>query len=54
MHAEDDSFLIAPITKPRSGWTEAFREMARQGDDALIDPSLTEISSWDENDWEWS
>ena len=54
MQAENGSLLIRPVTKPRAGWAEAFREMARQGDDALLDPSPVTLSAWDEEEWEWS
>ena len=54
MQAENGSLLIRPFTKPRAGWAEAFREMARQGDDALLDPSPVTLSAWDEEEWEWS
>jgi antitoxin MazE len=33
-----NSLLIRPAGKPpRAGWAAAFREMARRGDDALLD-----------------
>lgn len=31
---------IAPARRPRTGWSEAFRTMARHGDDALIDGDI--------------
>jgi antitoxin MazE len=51
--AEDDTLVIRPAKKPRDGWDEAFREMARLGDDALVDDALPSSSSWDEEEWEW-
>ncbi len=41
------ALVIPPIGKPRAGWREAFQEMARRGDDALIDMGETTDSSWD-------
>jgi len=35
--AEADAIIIRPARKPRAGWAKAFQEMARQGDDTLLD-----------------
>jgi hypothetical protein len=35
----------------RQGWSEAAEEMARHGDDTLLDPAASTI--FDEDDWEW-
>lgn len=51
--AEDGSLVIRPVKKPRDGWDTAFREMARRGDDKLIDDVAPSLSSWDEEEWEW-
>jgi antitoxin MazE len=50
--AEDNGLVIRPTKKPREGWDEAFREMARRGDDAILD-DLPNASSWDEEEWQW-
>ena len=49
----DGALVIRPVKHPRDGWAEAFREMARQGDDAQLDDPLTAMSSWDQDEWEW-
>jgi len=51
--AQDDSLIIRPARRPREGWAAAFQEMARRGDDALLDDAALSLSSWDEDDWEW-
>lgn len=39
---------------PREVWKEAFREMSRRGDDVL-DPELSgPLTSFDEEEWDWS
>jgi antitoxin MazE len=53
MIARDDSLIIRPARRPREGWTAAFQEMARRGDDALLDDAPPSLSTWDEDDWEW-
>jgi antitoxin MazE len=50
---QDGSLVIKSIAKARAGWAAAFREMARLGDDALIDEGSPSLSCWGENEWEW-
>jgi antitoxin MazE len=51
--AEDDSLVIRPVKKPRDGWAAAFQELARRGEDTLLDPAAPALSTWDEDEWEW-
>ncbi len=51
--AENGALVIRPARKPREGWEEALREMARRGDDALPDDVKPSESSWDESEWKW-
>lgn len=51
--AEDDSLVIRPVKRPREDWAAAFQDMARRGDDALIDAVVPTLSDWDEDKWEW-
>ena len=51
--AEDDSVVIRPARRPREDWAAAFRDMARRGDDALIDDVAPTQAGWDEEEWEW-
>jgi antitoxin MazE len=51
--AEDRALVIRPVKKPRDGWAVAFREMARRGDDALLEDVTPALSHWDEDEWEW-
>ncbi len=51
--AEDGSLVIRPARKPRAGWGAAFAEMARLGDDALLDDVAPTLSRWGEDEWEW-
>ena len=45
--------VIRPIDEPRRGWDEAFRRMAEQGDDGLLDRESIGPTAWDESEWEW-
>ncbi len=51
--AEEGALVIRPAKRPRAGWAAAFQEMARLGDDALLDDALPGLSAWDEGEWEW-
>jgi antitoxin MazE len=48
-----DGLIIRPARKAREGWEAAFEEMARRGDDKLLDDAPPSLSSWDEENWEW-
>ena len=43
--------ILRPISSPRQNWDEAFKKMANNGDDKLLDSETT--SNWDESEWEW-
>ncbi len=45
LEIEDDRLIVRAARPPRFGWSEAFAEMARRGDDSLLDEES--ISSWD-------
>ena len=54
MNVENGSLRIRPVMKPRAGWAGAFRKIAGREDDALLDEVPVALSSWDEDEWEWS
>jgi antitoxin MazE len=45
--------LVRPARRPRAGWADAFAEMARAGDDILLDDVAPSLPEWDEEGWEW-
>jgi antitoxin MazE len=47
----DGEIVIRPVKSVREGWAASFQEMARSGDDALLDEERP--SKWDETEWEW-
>jgi antitoxin MazE len=53
MIVQEVSLVIRPASRAREGWAAAFQEMARRGDDALLDDPSPSLSKWDEDDWEW-
>ncbi len=53
LEAQEGQIVIRPLEHPRAGWDEQFRQMAEAGDDKLLDPDLTGLSSFDQGEWEW-
>jgi antitoxin MazE len=51
--ADEDALVIRSVKKPTAGWAAQFQEMARRGDDALLDNVSPSQSQWDEEEWEW-
>jgi antitoxin MazE len=45
--------IIRPVRKVRSGWDNAFKLMAQNRDDALIDGADIISHAWDEEEWQW-
>lgn len=51
LEPEAGGLMLRPTRKPREGWDAAFRTMAAQGDDRMLDqPSPTRF---DEGEWSW-
>ncbi|MDZ4163755.1 MAG: AbrB/MazE/SpoVT family DNA-binding domain-containing protein [Smithellaceae bacterium] len=53
LEVDRDRIIIRPVSHPRSGWEDAFRAMAQNGDDALMNGDETILHSWDEEEWQW-
>jgi antitoxin MazE len=45
INALGGALVIRPARRPRAGWGAAFQEMARRGDDALLDAAPS-LSAW--------
>ena len=54
LEVDQDKIILKPIRRQRSGWQEAFRQMAANSDDQLLDGNdVISQSSWDDNEWAW-
>ena len=53
LEVQDGQLVVRPIERPRLGWDEAFRQMAEQGDDQLLDRGALPSTDWDTRGWEW-
>jgi antitoxin MazE len=50
LEVRDNQIVITGISKPRSGWGEAFAQMVINGDE---EPILAVTNTWDGTEWEW-
>lgn len=51
---KDNEIVLRSADSPRKDWDQAFRKMAEQGDDQLLDGDLTNaVNDWDESEWTW-
>jgi antitoxin MazE len=53
LEVQDAQIVIRSAKRPRQGWEETFRAMAKHQDDRLLDPDLTGQTQWDEDEWQW-
>ena len=53
LRVQDGAIVIEPYRVTREGWPEAFEEMAKQGEDRLLDSDQQAATRWDDEDWEW-
>ena len=52
MDVQDGTILIRAPRARRVGWAEAFAEMARTGNDKLVEGRFPS-TQWDKEEWEW-
>jgi antitoxin MazE len=52
IEALENQIVIRPVTSIREGWDEAFKKMANNRDDQLLD-AATSQTQWDESEWQW-
>jgi antitoxin MazE len=54
LSVHDGTLVISRARRAREGWADAFRSMAAQGDDVLLDADgATTSDAFDEGSWEW-
>ena len=53
LEVEKNQIIIRPISNPRVGWESAFKTMAENNDDMMIDGTENISHSWDEEEWQW-
>lgn len=54
LEVSDGQIIIKPISTSRESWDTAFKKMAKNKDDILLDAGLiVNQSKWDKEEWEW-
>ena len=53
IQADGNTLVIRPARRPREGWAEAFADMAKRGDDQLLDLGRSSGNRFDDREWEW-
>jgi len=53
LEVNKNQIIIRPISNPRAGWDNAFKSMAQNNDDALINGDDNISHSWDDEEWQW-
>jgi antitoxin MazE len=54
LEVRKNRLVIKPKRNIREGWECAFRRMAENGDDLLLDKDgISAQNNWDEEEWEW-
>lgn len=53
VEVQTGQLIIRPLRTPRAEWDSAFREMATQGDDQLLDDEPPLQTEWETNEWQW-
>ncbi len=48
---QNNELIIKPIKSSRSNWDAAFKRMAENKDDQLLDSDS--VTEWDKSEWEW-
>lgn len=50
----DGQIIIKAISVSRKNWDTAFKKMAKNKDDVLMEPqSIYEATNWDKEEWVW-
>jgi antitoxin MazE len=52
LEVQPGQLVVRGLRHPREGWEEQFREMAKAGDDLLLDEELN-LTDWETNEWQW-
>ena len=53
LEVQKGRLVVRPIREPRRGWEDAFRRMAREGDDMLLEAGTWPETRWHRKEWKW-
>ncbi len=50
----DGQIIVKSLSANRTNWDSAFKKMAKNNDDVLMEPNSSyEASNWDKEEWDW-
>ncbi len=50
---QNNALIIKSLKSTRKNWDIAFKKMAENADDQLLDSETHIPTEWDESEWEW-
>ena len=50
---QNNALIIKSLKSSRKNWDNAFKKMAANADDQLLDSDVSFSTEWDESEWEW-
>jgi antitoxin MazE len=50
---QNNTLIVKSLKSSRKDWDAAFKKMAANSDDQLLDPEISIRTEWDESEWEW-
>ena len=50
---QNNALIIKSLKHSRKDWDAAFKTMAANGDDQLLDSEQSISTEWDDSEWEW-
>jgi hypothetical protein len=53
LELQQGQIVVRSVGRVRHRWEEAFKAMAEQSDDELLDGDVLISTAWDEDEWEW-
>ena len=53
LEAQSGQLIVRTARHSRQGWEVAFQQMARQGDDQLMDAESLAPTAWEASEWQW-
>ena len=53
LEPKGNCLIIKSKVKPRDGWDDAFKAMAKNKDDKLLDGDILIETNWDKDEWDW-
>lgn len=53
LSVRENQLVIRSSSRPREDWEKQFEQMAKRGDDRLLDEEAVSTTEWDADEWEW-